>query len=605
MPHRAQERACRGFAKVAAGAALCAAATLVAVPGAGAAKPATTAGQQGGDRPVGSAAVAPNTTIKLIEILIQNGVLTRAQADALLKQAEAEAAAASQGPAAATRPPAGAGAGAGGAAAAGAAPSVIQAPSVPAGTVRVPYVPETVKKQIKEEVREEVVQQAKEEGWAQADSVPEWVKRIRLSGDIRGRYEHAFQDSNNFDQLPDFNDINDGDGLDLTFVDPAPLINTTEDRDRYRLRARLGVDAQIDDWVSASVRLATGNDDNPVSTNQTLGQDGNFSKYNIWLDRAFIQFTPDEAISGTIGRMPNPFWTTDLLFDDDLNFDGAAIQTSYPVDQQTALFFNAGGFPVFNTAFNFPETSSDKVKSRDKYLFAGQLGAEHKLNPEYKLKGAAGFFYFDNINGKTSSPCLLVSSDSSCDTDESRPQFVQKGNTMFGIRDLLDGPELLQYYGLAADFGVLDLYGRFDISTWDPLHLIFEANYVNNVLFDHGQINRKSPENNREGSAGDGSWEGGNQGFLIRATAGDERIDELWDWNVSLAYKYLESDAVVDAFTDSDFHLGGTNAKGYILGGNLGIAKNTFLSLRWLSAEEVSGPPLSIDVVQLDLSTRF
>ncbi|HYN40048.1 MAG TPA: putative porin, partial [Rhodospirillales bacterium] len=160
--------------------------------------------------------------------------------------------------------------------------------------------------------------------------------------------------------------------------------------------------------------------------------------------------------------------------------------------------------------------------------------------------------------------------------------------------------------GLAAEFGVLDLYGRFDVSTWDPVHLIFEANYVNNVMFDHGEINSKNPDNNRgSDNDPDSSWEGGNQGFLIRATAGDERIDERWDWNVSLAYKYLESDAVPDAFTDSDFHLGGTNAKGYILGGNIGIAKNTFLSLRWLSADEVSGPPLHIDVVQLDLNARF
>ena len=31
---------------------------------------------------------------------------------------------------------------------------------------------------------------------------------------------------------------------------------------------------------------------------------------------------------------------------------------------------------------------------------------------------------------------------------------------------------------------------------------------------------------------------------------------------------YAAADAVLDAFTDSDFHLGGTDAKGYYLGGN-------------------------------------
>ena len=38
-------------------------------------------------------------------------------------------------------------------------------------------------------------------------------------------------------------------------------------------------------------------------------------------------------------------------------------------------------------------------------------------------------------------------------------------------------------------------------------------------------------------------------------------ITKRWDWNVSLAYKYVESDAVLDALNDPDFHLGGTNAR--------------------------------------------
>ena len=327
-----------------------------------------------------------------------------------------------------------------------------------------------------------------------------------------------------------------------------------------------------------TIRLATGNDNNPVSTNQTLGDNGNFSKYNVWLDQAYIKMTPTENVTGYIGRIPNPFLTTDLLFDTDLNFDGGATQVSYPLSEDTSVFVNAGGFPVFNTSFNFPSTSDDKVKSRDKYLFAGQAGAAHKFNKNYELTGAAGFFYFDNINGKSSSPCNLdlATTGGTCDTDESRPQFMQKGNTLFGIRDFVPGSDEVQYYGLAANFGILDLYSRFDIATYDPLHVRFEADFLKNLLFDHSEINNKDPVTNLSGGE-DGEWEGGDTGFYVRMTVGDQKIAALWDWNVSLGYKYLESDAVVDGFTDSDFHLGGTNAKGYILGGNLGVAKNTFV----------------------------
>lgn len=54
-----------------------------------------------------------------------------------------------------------------------------------------------------------------------------------------------------------------------------------------------------------------------------------------------------------------------------------------------------------------------------------------------------------------------------------------------------------------------------------------------------------------------------------------------------------------------DFHLGGTNAKGYIAGAALGIAHNVNISARWLSSSEVSGPPYAVDVVLVDLNARF
>ena len=44
-------------------------------------------------------------------------------------------------------------------------------------------------------------------------------------------------------------------------------------------------------------------------------------------------------------------------------------------------------------------------------------------------------------------------------------------------------------------------------------------------------------------------------------------------------------------FTDSDFRLGGTNAKGWVIGGNYGLAKNIWFTGRWLSANEITGPP--------------
>ena len=60
-----------------------------------------------------------------------------------------------------------------------------------------------------------------------------------------------------------------------------------------------------------------------------------------------------------------------------------------------------------------------------------------------------------------------------------------------------------------------------------------------------------------------------------------------------------------DAFTESDFHLGGTDTQGYRISGLYGLTTNLWLRARWLSATEIDGPPLSIDSLQVDLNARF
>jgi hypothetical protein len=82
-------------------------------------------------------------------------------------------------------------------------------------------------------------------------------------------------------------------------------------------------------------------------------------------------------------------------------------------------------------------------------------------------------------------------------------------------------------------------------------------------------------------------------------------------WNVFSLYKYVGSDAVLDAYTDSNFHvgggnnLGGTNVKGWVIGGNYGLMKNVWITGRWLSGDMIMGPNYGIDMVQFDINTKF
>ena len=70
-------------------------------------------------------------------------------------------------------------------------------------------------------------------------------------------------------------------------------------------------------------------------------------------------------------------------------------------------------------------------------------------------------------------------------------------------------------------------------------------------------------------------------------------------------YKRIEPDALPDAYNDASFHLGGTNAKGYFVGGSYAVDKNMWFTGRWTATKEVYGPPLSIDTLQLEFNARF
>jgi len=521
--------------------------------------------------------INPQVTLKLIDKMVQKGLLTRAEADDMIRDAVASA------------PPA------------PAAPYQTQP-----GAVVVPYIPETVREQIKNELRAEVTQQAKDEHWAAPNALPEWTQRITVYGDVRVRGEGVQNDSNNYPFFPDFGAINAGSGFDVVGANNAPFVNTTVNRERMRLRARLGVKADIADWIQADLRLATGSDRNPVSTNQTLGGAGNLSKYSIWLDRASLRLKPIDGLAIDAGRFANPFWTTDLQFDDDLNFDGVAASYRFHEDRDFAPWAAAGLFPVYNTDFNFGSTDTQKTRSRDKWMYGGQVGFNWKFD-EASFKLGLGYFEYDKFEGKRSSPCLAPGSADSCDTDGSRPQFQQFGNTLFAIRDIVANPAnpggpQLQYYGYASKFGVADLHAALQIDAFDPFKILIEGDVLRNTRFSADRIRALGPVNNLDAS---NNFDGGNMGYYLNLTVGQPRVTEKGQWNASISYKYLESDATPDGFTDSDFHFGGTDAQGYILGAKYGLARNTWVGLRWLSANEISGPPYGVDVVQFDLGTEF
>ena len=556
-----------------------------------------------GTAPAAAAPAQETVTEELIRLLAEHNALSKADAEKLINRLQAEKQQAAAPPAAPAAP---------------AATATAEPPADKKGTVRVIYVPESEKQKIREEVKQEVIAQAKAENWAQPNALPEWTRRITLGGDFRFRYEFDHFDDTNNNQFINYQAINSGSPFDFNlgvsnFTFP-PVLNTTQDRAQPRIRGRLTLDAAIADDLKAGFRLSTGNSKNPVSTDQTLGVDND--KNTFVVDQAYLDYRPVAGVEAWAGRMPNPWFSTDLVWDADLNFDGVALQYRRALAGGVTPFLTIGAFSVQNTDFDFPSTETSKVASRDKWLYAAQLGSNWKIGPQLDATAGVAYYYFDNIQGKRSSPCMPLSATAACDTDNTRPSFMQKGNTLFLIRNLagITDPNSPQYNyaGLASGFHELDVAGRLDYAVWGPRHLVFTGDFVTNLAYNYRQMVALGPVTNYECAKVDKNGNcilttthTGNYGYMAQMLFGYPKVAQRWEWSMLFGYKRLDSDAVVDAFTDSDFHFGGTNAKGYYLQGSLGFASNAWLSARYFSATEVSGPPLGIDVLQIDLNARF
>jgi hypothetical protein len=478
------------------------------------------------------------TTLNLIKALVQAGALTQAAADQLIRDAEKSA-----------------------------AQTVAAQGKAEAGVVRVPYVPEVVKQEIREQLKNEVMAQAKSEGWATPGSLPSWLGRIAWSGDMRLRYQNErwADDNTPASQVLPFAPY----GVNLA--------STTEDQKRLRVRARLAMQAKVSDNVSAGVRVSTGTLDDPVSTNQTLGN--NFNKYSLVVDQAYLKLAPYNWLSVSGGRMPNPWLGTELVWDEDLNFEGVAATLKPQFRDDFSGFLTVGVFPVQHIA------PSDTVSANNRWLYGTQAGLEWNAADTSKVKLGLGLYDYRNVEGVPN----VVTGDHFYDKTQAGAR--QKGNSVVYVSAIGD-PDL---FGLASKFRELNLTAVVDVAAFDPVHVVFSGDFVKNLGFDKDEILRRTGD----------TIEPRTKGYQAKLTVGMPKMEKYGDWQVFTAYKHLERDAVLDAFTDSDFHLGGTDTKGYILGGSYGIDKNTWFTLRWLSADPIDGPPLAIDVLQVDLNAKF
>ena len=510
--------------------------------------------------------------------------------------------------------------------------------------MRVTYVPAPVRAQLTEDIRRELGLRVGGGEQKTPPGLPTLLARLKPEGEIRFRYEADLYPSNNSNldnAFVNFNAINTGSPINILpsalALNPPPQWNANQNRNRYRMLVRLGTGIELGDNFSAGVRVATGDNNSPVTANQSFGlanqgQGGQFSKYAIWLDRAYIRYDlggggPDTGMLAVgapssmvgpgelgdagmtlwFGRFDNPFFSTPIIFDNDLGFDGAAIRLTYNHEDIVIPSVVAGAFPVFNTDLNFSSNQAEKFPSYDKYLFAIQGGTQVNITKNWSTQLAAAYYSFYNIEGQLSSPYVQYSEDDAGDTDNSRPSFAQKGNTYRTLRNVIPPPgstALLmdyQYFGLATPFQNLAFTGKLNYDGWDPVRVSLVSEFVRNLAFNSSAINEVAVNN----LGTDGSFEGSPDAWLVDLEAGHAELDKLGAWQMSFGYRWIGSDAVVDGFNDSDFGLGGSNMKGFTVAARLALSPHVFLGFRWFGSESIAGPQYDMNILQLDLGAKF
>ncbi len=336
-------------------------------------------------------------------------------------------------------------------------------------------------------------------------------------------------------------------------------------RHRQRIRARIGIFAKANDIIDIGIRLATGSYD-PASTNQTL--DNASSSKDIRLDLAYFKLHCDKISGLTLagGKIKNPFYKpgkSELIWDGDWNPEGGVISYNHSSDG-IELTLNGSGLWI-----------DEDSKKDDVVLFGGQGIAKIIFNEKKSSLVIGGsYFIYNNIKGHKALYEVDDPKGNSVDEISDTTFFVtENDDIVFGSVD--------KYYTYQNEYELFELFMELNHKfNKIPASIVFD--YVTNTAAD---------------SLKNGLFFGVHLGKTKNAGS----------WAFRYSYREVEKDAVIGAFTDSDFRGGGTNGKGHEIGGSYQLMKNTTFSVNYFKNEiNIDQTDTEdFDRLQFDLQLKF
>ncbi len=278
------------------------------------------------------------------------------------------------------------------------------------------------------------------------------------------------------------------------------------DRQRQRVRLRLGIDAKLPNNISVKTRLATSEDQDQVSSNQTMTNNAN--PKGIYLDRAYLTWAPADPLSFQGGKIANPFWQTyasDIMWDTDYNPEGLSQSFSGLVGP-AKVFVNTGQFAI----------NERKTNLKDAYQFSEQIGTEFKLPLESRF--TIGLAHHEFVNLSTAANSTVNDNG---------------------------GKDTLKSQTTPYKFSIMEVTGA--LSSWiGKIPVALEGTYLKNTAASKSTVNGNRKQRNT----------GSQYGIKVGANANPG------DWQVAFFLKSLQKDAAIAGITDSDWE--GVNRRGYV-----------------------------------------
>jgi len=180
-------------------------------------------------------------------------------------------------------------------------------------------------------------------------------------------------------------------------------------RNRARFRARFNLNAKFNDDISGGLSLASGDLNDPISTNQTLNQ---FYTRKPFCSRPRVHqlhSPPVQAAHPHRGKFAYPWYRTELTWDNDLNPEGAAQTLQWNFTNKTPVIrrFALVGFELpFTEVQHTSGVNRSRVQS---VVYGGQVQAVWELASWLRLSTYGGYYnYHIPIRSPWHSPQLTA-----------------------------------------------------------------------------------------------------------------------------------------------------------------------------------------------------